>query len=176
MGFGGGGSGSFVLPNHTHTNVLANGGELEDLVSLVDGVTMQVWLDAELALKKPLISDVLRTTNFTTVSSTYVDITTFTKTMSNVTNGKALLIGVLQTYSSANNSPMWFQWLDNSVGKFFIAYHGVAINTLATQTLPCVTTTEGQICKMQCHSHGGATTTVLGTATEMSFIQALEVF
>ncbi len=50
MGFGGGGSGSFVLPNHTHTNVLLDGGSLEELVSLVDGATMKVWIDNKIAL------------------------------------------------------------------------------------------------------------------------------
>jgi hypothetical protein len=46
MGFGGGGSGSFVLPNHDHTNVLADGGELEELVTLVDGSTLAAWYAA----------------------------------------------------------------------------------------------------------------------------------
>ena len=36
MGFGGGGSGSFVLPNHTHSSVLEDGGELEKLITKVD--------------------------------------------------------------------------------------------------------------------------------------------
>ncbi len=49
MGFGGGGSGSFVLPNHDHTNVLADGGELLEATSLIDGVTLKAWLDAGLA-------------------------------------------------------------------------------------------------------------------------------
>ncbi len=48
MGFGGGGSGSFVLPNHDHTNVLADGGELLEATTLIDGVTMKAWIDAEM--------------------------------------------------------------------------------------------------------------------------------
>ncbi len=49
MGFGGGGSGSFVLPNHDHTNILADGGELLEATSLIDGVTLQTWVSAEIA-------------------------------------------------------------------------------------------------------------------------------
>lgn len=46
MGFGGGGSGSFVLPNHDHTNVLADGGELLEATSLIDGITLAAWIAA----------------------------------------------------------------------------------------------------------------------------------
>ncbi len=49
MGFGGGGSGSFVLPNHLHTNGAADGGDLEEAVTLVDGATMLAWWNAKLA-------------------------------------------------------------------------------------------------------------------------------
>ncbi len=52
MGFGGGGSGSFVLPNHEHTNVLADGGELDEIVSLINNgatVTMKAWMDTAIA-------------------------------------------------------------------------------------------------------------------------------
>ena len=41
MGFGGGGSGSFVLPDHTHSSVLEDGGELERLVTKVDTETLE---------------------------------------------------------------------------------------------------------------------------------------
>lgn len=44
MGFGGGGSGSFVLPNHTHTNVLADGGALVGATSLIDLETIDTYL------------------------------------------------------------------------------------------------------------------------------------
>ena len=47
MGFGGGGSGSFVLPNHDHTNVLADGGELLEATSLIDGITLKAWVDSK---------------------------------------------------------------------------------------------------------------------------------
>jgi len=43
MGFGGGGTGSFSLPDHLHTNALLAGGSLEELVTLVDGATMAAW-------------------------------------------------------------------------------------------------------------------------------------
>jgi hypothetical protein len=46
MGFGGGGSGSFVLPNHDHTNVLADGGELLEATTLIDGITLAAWMSA----------------------------------------------------------------------------------------------------------------------------------
>lgn len=44
MGFSGGGTGAFSLPDHTHTNTLLDGGELEKAVSLIDGDTLQTWL------------------------------------------------------------------------------------------------------------------------------------
>jgi hypothetical protein len=77
MGFGGGGSGSFVLPNHKHTNVLADGGELEELVSLVDGATMKAWVTAEIAAGKTVFTkETDRLTSiFSTVSATKVPIT-----------------------------------------------------------------------------------------------------
>ena len=53
MGFGGGGSGSFVLPNHDHTNVLADGGELLEAISLIDGITLKAWLDAAILTAVP---------------------------------------------------------------------------------------------------------------------------
>ena len=50
MGFGGGGTGSFVLPDHLHTNALADGGALDEAVSLInDGaadVTFAAWMTA----------------------------------------------------------------------------------------------------------------------------------
>ncbi len=53
MGFGGGGSGSFVLPNHDHTNILADGSALDEAVSLInDGaadVTFNTWCNALIA-------------------------------------------------------------------------------------------------------------------------------
>jgi hypothetical protein len=49
MGFGGGGSGSFVLPNHEHTNVLADGGALVGATSLVDAETLDAWFATEFA-------------------------------------------------------------------------------------------------------------------------------
>jgi hypothetical protein len=51
MGFGGGGSGSFVLPNHEHTNVLADGGALVGATSLVDAETLDAWFASEFALQ-----------------------------------------------------------------------------------------------------------------------------
>lgn len=51
MGFGGGGSGSFVLPDHDHTNGLADGGELLQATSLIDGITLQAWLEANSKLE-----------------------------------------------------------------------------------------------------------------------------
>ncbi len=48
MGFGGGSSGSFSLPNHKHTNTLLDGGELKDLETLVDGATLNAYIQAKL--------------------------------------------------------------------------------------------------------------------------------
>ena len=47
MGFGGGGTGSFALPNHDHTNALEDGGELLENTTLVDGSTMLAWLNSK---------------------------------------------------------------------------------------------------------------------------------
>ena len=93
MGFGGGGSGSFVLPDHTHTNAIADGGDLEDLVSLVDGATLQAWFDAEFALVKPVYSKqtIVPTTAQTTTSTSLVDMTAGTLTLPTRTGGLAYI-------------------------------------------------------------------------------------
>ncbi len=56
MGFGGGGSGSFVLPNHTHTAVLQDGGVLGGASSLVDAETLDAWFVSEFAKSMALES------------------------------------------------------------------------------------------------------------------------
>jgi len=48
MGFGGGGSGSFVLPDHTHSSVADDGGALERLVSKVDADLLEKFPNLQL--------------------------------------------------------------------------------------------------------------------------------
>ncbi len=103
MGFGGGGSGSFVLPNHTHTNALADGGALQELVSLVDATTIKAYSDAEYAANHvlPTIQEVTFATVFTTTSAVPVDVTGSTLTLPTVTNGKGLVIVAAQCANSS---------------------------------------------------------------------------
>ncbi len=100
MGFGGGGSGSFVLPNHKHTNILADGGELEELVSLVDGATMKVWVTAEAAAAKSVFTEETDklTSTFTTGSITKVPITGLSVVLGG--SGQALILGYITEYNT----------------------------------------------------------------------------
>jgi hypothetical protein len=80
MGFSGGGTGSFSLPNHNHTNVLLDGGELDEAVSLIDNgatVTLKAWCEGLIASNKASFAseqDQL-TSDFTTSSNTPVNVT-----------------------------------------------------------------------------------------------------
>lgn len=65
MGFGGGGSGAFSLPNHDHTNALLHGGALDEAVTLInDGgadVTLLSWWNGVYATKTPAGYEILDT-------------------------------------------------------------------------------------------------------------------
>lgn len=51
MGFTGGNTGAFSLPNHKHTNAALDGGEFDELVSLINGITFKAWKDSTTKLK-----------------------------------------------------------------------------------------------------------------------------
>ncbi len=76
MGFGGGGTGSFVLPNHTHTNAIANGGALVGATSLIDLETIDTYFASEYAAVKPIFTQTQsKDTTFSTGSTVVTNIT-----------------------------------------------------------------------------------------------------
>ena len=170
MGFGGGGSGSFVLPNHTHTNVLADGGALSDTSSLVDAATIQVWFDNEYAAVKGSISSQKDTLSpqFTTTSGTYVDVTGITLTLPNNT-GKAL-IALMAQYKASANQHAFFKIYDGSA-QDEMQNRTDTVNAYYSNTVTHIADNDGQVIKVQCAISGGATLTV-DTAT---FLNSFEV-
>jgi len=69
MPFGGGGTGSFSLPDHLHTDVVQDGGELERDVTLVDGETLEEYVDSKvgtvpLAFYKATVAESSHNFNF----------------------------------------------------------------------------------------------------------------
>ncbi len=114
MGFGGGGSGSFVLPNHKHTNVLADGGELEDLVSLVDGATLQAWVTAEIAAVQTTFTQEVDklTSDFSTTSNTKVAVTGLSVVLG--ATGQALMTMDLTWRNSTNKNTQYAEIYDGT--------------------------------------------------------------
>jgi hypothetical protein len=92
MGFGGGGSGSFVLPNHKHTNVLADGGDLEEAVTLVDGVTLAAWLTAKGFLSTTTITTANLAATFTNNTGTLLEVTGMSIVLTNVAGGACTIL------------------------------------------------------------------------------------
>ena len=178
MGFGGGGSGSFVLPNHTHTNVLADGGALSDLSSLVDAATMQVWFNTEYAATKPVISTQIDTfaTTFTTTSGTLIDITGFSLTLPNRANGtSAIFVQCFFTNTVTNSTSL--KIFDGGAGQTQYDIHPVGPNFRNVFPLPAYfSDLSGQIIKVQTRTSGGSTLSILGTTdVTASAISTLEI-
>jgi len=86
MGFGGGGSGSFVLPDHTHSSVLDDGGELERLITKVDLDTLQTYRNFELLDAGILGSAAI---SYTFTPSTEIDFTDYSKVVMIIQGAKA---------------------------------------------------------------------------------------
>ena len=117
MGFGGGGSGSFVLPNHTHTNALADGGALPSATTLIDALTIQAYSDAEYTANhvKPVVQQFHLGTIFSTSSATLVDITGMTLTLPTVTDGKAFICCTFTVSNSVTLTNSVVALLDDGV-------------------------------------------------------------
>jgi hypothetical protein len=168
MGFGGGGTGSFALPNHTHTNVTEDGGELEELVSLVDGATLQAWVSAEILSAKPVPAsqEVLKSGTFTTTSSTLVDITGMTATLPN-NDGKSLVIFQIY-YNMSANYDATFDIMDNTTlqNKATTKYDST-INT-NSMTLIHIADNDGQAVKLQGNTEASQTLSIYGGGTKVS--------
>ncbi len=177
MGFGGGGSGSFVLPNHDHTNILADGGELLEGTSLIDGVTLQTWWTAEYATAKhlaPTIQQDVLTVNFTTTSGTHVDVTGLLLTMPNVTDGKALINCSFSIYNATVNSNSVVSMKVNAVqeGEEQLCTQGNG-NEVHSSLFPLVVDCNGDVIQATVRVSGGGTTNIRVTE---SFMTSLEVY
>ena len=170
MGFGGGGSGSFVLPNHTHTNVLADGGALVAATTLVGAATLDGWVDPKLIATS---DEVLKSGTFSTTSNTFVDVTGMTVTLPNDDN-KSIITFQIFTQQIAN-SDFVAQLVDNATAQNESAtkYDGsIATNSM---TLVHVAENDGQAIKLQIHSELGNSISVYGGTTKISNIQVLSI-
>lgn len=177
MGFGGGGSGSFVLPNHDHTNILADGGELLEGTSLIDGVTLQTWWTGEYATAKhsaPTIQKDILTVNFTTASGIVVDVTGLVLTLPTVTDGKALTNTVFSIYNGTVNSNSAVSMKVDGVleAQELLITQGNG-NEISAVTYPLQVATSGQVIQATVRVSGGGTTNIRVTE---SFMTSLEVY
>ncbi len=176
MGFGGGGSGSFVLPNHDHTNVLADGGELLEATSLIDGITLKAWVDSAVAVSvaatAPTIQQSLMLVSFTTSSITYVDLTSCTLTMPAPT-GKAIIEWQCSWYHSVAGAMLW-RFVDDGVAQGDSQqYHWTGGGYWVTSQSTYCTVLNSQIVKIQVRQGGGTLT--IGGGSYYSGIRSLEV-
>ena len=176
MGFGGGGSGSFVLPNHDHTNVLADGGELLEATSLIDGITLKAWLDtaiaASVAANIPTIQHDSLGANVTTVSTSFVDITGLSITVPNKTNGKFMLTGVY-VYTNSTSANIRFRFVDDATNINAVVDTSIAGNNATTTD--CYTgNSNGQVVKSQFLT-GSGTLIILAGALEDTHLESLEI-
>jgi hypothetical protein len=119
MGFGGGGSGSFVLPNHDHTNAAADGGALDEAISLInDGaadVTFATWISNILASKAPIKQNVIKTADTTSTSTSLVDIPDLTLTMGGT--GGVTMVTMILSYSLSTTSNSFFTFADGGTDQ-----------------------------------------------------------
>ena len=174
MGFGGGGTGSFSLPDHTHTATLQDGGSLEDLASLVDDVTLQTWVSAEIAsaVTSPTKQLVTLGSTFSTTSTTLVDITGMSITVANKTNGKFVMSANMTSSALAINNAS-FAWSDDGVvGQDFVQHFSHVGNEIVT--LNHVGDSDGQVVKLQCHITS-TTLYVSAGAGSSSVLEVLEI-
>lgn len=168
MGFGGGSTGAFSLPNHLHTNALQDGGDLERLVTLVDGNAFPTFST----------QDIRPTTSFTTTSATLVDATGWTLTTANRVNVKSLISCILSFGTSAASQLMYAAWnVDGVVEKALQFYSSIATATgTYCVTMPLAVEIQNKVCKIQVGVSGGVTLTLFGsTVGYYSSISALEV-
>jgi hypothetical protein len=115
MGFGGGGTGSFSLPDHEHTDTLQDGGALVGNTSLVDSETLDTYVASEVATLKPVpsISTDQNTTGDQTInSSSFVDLNDMSITLPNNT-GSSMVIAVIRWYSSTLGASGRMTWEDD---------------------------------------------------------------
>jgi hypothetical protein len=174
MGFGGGGSGSFVLPNHLHTNGVADGGDLEELVSLIDGITFKAWLDAAIAASPATTQTVEKSGDFTTTSTSVVDFTGMSITMPNVTNGKYMLSCVLDWSRSIAGLCQW-RFMEAATPKNYLsAYSSGGVIDFLISPMNLVGDLSGQIIKIQGFTQSG-TLTIVGSGASYSNMQSLEI-
>jgi hypothetical protein len=176
MGFGGGGSGSFVLPNHKHTNVLADGGNLEELVSLIDGITFKAWIDAKILANAPTIDSVVNAANFSTSAGVYVDVTGMSITMPTKTNGKYMLVASLIVSTSIAVKTIYVRFVDDVTATGGLVSY-VSVGGAGTQTMvsnAIVGDLSGQVVKLQVNDWGGGTVTVYGAANTKSNLRCFQ--
>ena len=171
MGFGGGGSGAFSLPDHDHTNAALDGGELSDLVTLVDGVTLQSWLQTHIRATKQL-SETASNQNITLGS--FVDVTNLTLTMPNNHN-KSIVCFDLMWYSAVLGAEAWFQILDDGVAQspFRVSNPVANYNNGLSKSYVCEN--NGQVVKLQARTASSNAYYIRGGSNYISTVTSLEL-
>lgn len=98
MPFGGGGSGSYSLQNHKHTNTLQDGGSLDSTASLIDSVTIASYVQGLIdSTNKVVLLD-----EYTAASAESTKTFTFSPALDNDTYSK-IIIQVMYRGTAAQN-------------------------------------------------------------------------
>jgi hypothetical protein len=152
MGFSGGGTGSFSLPNHEHTNVLEDGGQLDEAVSLIDDegapVTLETWLNTAIAAGAPTSEVDTNTTGDQTINSTDVDLNDMAVTLPNNT-GKSLVIITARWYSTTLGASANIRFLDAAAGQPYYDCHTHVAGQAHINTYCYIADNDGQVIKAQ---------------------------
>jgi hypothetical protein len=169
MGFGGGGSGSFVLPNHEHTNAVADGGELDQTLSLMNGVIMQTWRKAVLTKQEYKLGS-----TFTTSSLTLVDVTAFTLTMLNNT-GKFSCTGSVTTNHSVIDGEIIVVLSDGGVDQESIYAVATVANRYKVVPLAYVGDNDGQVLKLRMKIITAGNGNLIVSGDTSNYMEILEI-
>jgi hypothetical protein len=150
MGFSGGGTSPVTA--HKHTNASGQGGALEKLVTLVDSDTLQVTLTNVTSVfttqRATLVS------NFTTTSTSLVDITGITITLPSRTGLKSMVTANLEVSNDTGANLTYIKMVSNGVSQGFYEQAGLA-NELRESSYTTVDGGAGEIVKMQVGETGG---------------------
>jgi|APSaa5957512493_1039668.scaffolds.fasta_scaffold04521_8 hypothetical protein len=148
MGFSGGGTGSFVLPDHTHTNAIANGGALVGATSLVDAAVMDTYVYGELAPGTSQADEVTTNQVFSGTNGVLEDVTDMTLTMPTNAN-KAIVTFIVKWTGASIGTPLLLAIVDDGTAGTTISTTLAVAGQAIISTISKVVENDGQIVKLQ---------------------------
>jgi hypothetical protein len=162
MGFNGGGTGSFVLPDHTHTATDEDGGVLDADGTLVDAATLEAFVDSRLPAVATRQDVTVSGSQTFVTNDTFEDVTGLAITMPNNTN-KSLVVFTVEWLSAAVGGSCFIRLVNDGVAEDdFLMQVATAGRPIVT-TLPLVVDNDGQIIKVQATRTSSITLTTRDT-------------